>query len=813
MNGFEMLIETFLRRLVVIGRDHQGRVGASLLGIAGQGNGFFGGVGAGAGDHRNPAVGGLQAHVDHSPVFVMAEGRRFPGGAARHQAVGSLVDLPVDQAEEGILVDRLVLKRGDQGDQRSRKHAKLPCHSAPCRGAMNPATLPSEVGGGKPMRRGGAMVLAVVGGLLIFVLGSLGGGREAQAGILSASDLDLYRTAFHDAAAGQWSEAAKLAAGAKEPLPAKVIQWLDLARPQSGNSFAAITAFIRANPEWPNQAGLQRQAEAAMPLDLPAVEVRAWFAQHAPMSADGVGRYVDALVAGGTPAKAADVVRRFWVEAGFASVDEETGFRTRFKTQIRGVDDWARLDRLLWDHQSTAARRLLPLVDDGHRAVASARIALADDEPGVAELVKRVPVVLAGDSGLLYERLHWNRRKDNDGGALAILQDPPTQLGRPALWWAERNILVRRLMVQHDAAGAYRLVRAHGMTEGQPLAEAEFLAGFLALRALHQPSDAFAHFHRVYQAVATPMSLARGAYWCGQAAEALHDQAQAQRWYSAAARYPTMFYGQLAIAALGHDHPPVLPPEPAVSDSDLQGFNRLELVRVIRMLHEIDPHDEAGHVGLFLRRAIKDGKGAVQFALLARLADEAQRPDLAIAVAKQALLAGVTLTQLGYPVLPIPAAGGIESGLALAVIRQESTFNTTTISPVGARGLMQLMPATAQQVASKLGLHHDDGRLITDPNYNILLGTTYLGQLIGGYDGSYALAIAAYNAGSGRVRDWLNKFGDPRNGDLDSVDWVESIPIAETRNYVQRVLEALEVYRVRLGVAKADLTLTRDLAR
>ncbi len=676
---------------------------------------------------------------------------------------------------------------------------------------MNPATLPPEAGGGKPVRQGFVTVLA--GGLLAFMLGNLVGSSGVQAGILSTSDLDRYRMAFHDGAEGQWSEAARLAAGAKEPLPAKVIQWLDLARPQSGNSFAAITAFIRANPEWPNQTGLQRQAEAAMPLDLPAAEVRAWFAQHAPMSADGAGRYVEALVAGGTPAKAADVARRFWVEAGFVSVDEEAGFRTRFKAQIRAVDDWARLDRLLWDHQSTAVRRLLPLVDDGHRALASARIALADDEPGVAELVKRVPVVLAGDSGLLYERLHWNRRKDNDGGALAILRDPPAQLGRPALWWAERNILARRLMVQHDAAGAYRLVQAHGMTEGQPLAEAEFLAGFLALRALHQPSDAFAHFHRVYQAVATPMSLARGAYWCGRAAEALHDQAQAQRWYSAAARYPTMFYGQLAIAALGHDHPPVMPPEPVVSETDLQGFDRLELVRTIRMLHEIDPRDEAGHIGLFLRRVIKDGRGAVQFALLARLADEVQRPDLAITVAKQALLTGVTLTRLGYPVLPIPAAGGVESSLALAVIRQESTFNTTTISPVGARGLMQLMPATAQQVAGKLGLRHDDGRLITDPDYNILLGTTYLGQLIGGYGGSYALAIAAYNAGSGRVRDWLSKFGDPRNGDLDGVDWVESIPIAETRNYVQRVLEALEVYRVRLGVAKADLTLTRDLAR
>lgn len=657
-----------------------------------------------------------------------------------------------------------------------------------------------------------APAAAALAGLMM-VSGGSGSWGGAAAGVLSGTDLDLYRAAFHAAADEQWSEALKHAAEPKERLPAKVIQWLDLARPQSGNSFAAITAFIRANPGWPNQTGLERQAEATVPADLPAAEVRAWFAQHPPVSAEGIGRYADALAAVGEAGRAADVVRRFWSDGGFATVEEESGFRSRFKALVRGADDLARLDRLLWDHQSTAARRLLPLVDDGHRALALARIALAEDDPGLEAAVSRVPAALAGDSGLAYERLHWRRRKDNDDGALEILRNPPAQLGRPALWWTERNILARRLMARQDAAGAYRLVKAHGLTEGQPLAEAEFLAGFLALRALHQPSEAFAHFHRVYQAVATPMSLARGAYWCGQAAEALGDHHQARQWYTAAARYPTMFYGQLAVAALGSDHPPLLLPEPAVSEAEVTTFNRLELVRVIRLLHEIDSHDAAGHVGLFLRRLTKDSKGAAQLTLLARLSDEMQRPDQAIAVAKQALQAGASLVALGYPVLTIPPAGGIEPALALAVIRQESTFNPTTISSAGARGLMQLMPPTAQQVAGKLGLHHDDGRLISDPAYNILLGSSYLGQLIENYGGSYLLAVAAYNAGSGRVHDWLGKFGDPRGGVLDPVDWVEAIPIAETRNYVQRVLEALEVYRVRLGTASADRTLKRDLAR
>jgi soluble lytic murein transglycosylase len=682
---------------------------------------------------------------------------------------------------------------------------------------MNPATITAGAGGGKPgstVPRSRRPLAALVLAALVLAVGGAGDGRAATADSLSASDLNLYRAAFHHAATEQWSEARSEAAGATERLPAKVILWLDLVRPQSGNGFADISAFIRANPAWPNQTGLERQAEATMPADLSAVEVRGWFAQHAPVSAAGISRYAEALTAGGDGSRAAELVRRFWADANFVSVDDETGFRGRFGGLLRASDHLARLDRLLWDHQSTAARRLLPLVDPDHQALALARIALADDLPGPEAALARVPGSLTGDAGLAYERVHWRRHKGDDDAALEGLRNPPAQLGRPALWWTERNIEARRLMARQETAQAYHLVAAHGLTEGQPLAEAEFLAGWLALRVLHLPSEAFQHFHRVYQAVTTPMSRARGAYWCGRAAEALGDHHQARQWYAAAARFPTMFYGQLGAAALGGDHPPALPPEPAVSEADATGFNHRELVRVVRLLHEIDPADTGGHTGLFLRRLIKESEGAAQYALLARLAEEVRHPDLAIAVAKQALPTGTTLIAQGYPVLAVPPQGGVEPALALAVIRQESTFNTTTVSSAGARGLMQLMPPTAQQVAGKLGLPHDDVRLTADPGYNILLGTSYLRQLVDGYGGSYLLAVAAYNAGSGRVREWLDTAGDPRaGGGVDPLDWVESIPIAETRNYVQRVLEALEVYRVRLGKADGGLTLKQDLAR
>ena len=637
--------------------------------------------------------------------------------------------------------------------------------------------------------------------------------RPAAAGSLSDGDLDLYRAAFRHAESEHWEDAVRIAAEPRERLPGKVIRWMDLARPMSGNGFGDIAEFIRANPKWPNQTGLLRQAEATMPAEMPAAEVRGWFARHAPVSAAGMGRYADALGALGESVRAADLVRKFWIDNNFAVNDDETDFRRRFAAVLRPKEHLARLDRLLWDHQESAVRRLLSQVDDGHQALALARLALAGDEPGLDGALRKVPEALAGDPGLAYERLHWRRKKDNDAGALEILQSPPAELGRPALWWTERNILIRRVMEKRDYALAYRLARAHGQTDGQSLVEAEFLAGWLALRFLHQPSDAFDHFHRMDRAAATPMSKARGAYWCGRAAEALGDRKQAHEWYAAAARYPTMYYGQLATVALGNDHPPALPPPPPVSAADAAEFNRRELVRIVRLLHEIDPRDSAERAGLFLRRMTKDASTAAEYELLGRLADEVRRPDIGIFVAKQAFQAGVVLAGPGYPTIPLHAAATVEPGLLLSLIRQESTFNTNTVSSAGARGLMQLMPGTAQLVANRLGIRHVDARLTADPEYNVLLGATYIGHMIETWGGSYVLAVAAYNAGPTRVSDWLAKYGDPRSGDIEPVDWVESIPIAETRNYVQRVLEALQVYRARLGQGGGERTLKADLRR
>ncbi|MEI6560341.1 MAG: lytic transglycosylase domain-containing protein [Rhodospirillaceae bacterium] len=660
---------------------------------------------------------------------------------------------------------------------------------------------------GPPGRRSG-----IAGAVALAVVAILSG-APAFAGSVSDQDLALLRSAFRSVREEKFDAAVALAAKAEERIGAKVVRWLDLARPKSGHLHTEIAAFIEANPTWPNRKGLWRQAETTLPPEMPAVGVVAWFEQHPPVSALGLGRYADALAASGEADRAADLVRRFWVDLEFADDDDENDFRRRFAAILGPADHAARLERVLWDHKSSAARRLLPLVDAGHRAVAEARLALAGDEPGIAAVLNRVPDQLQNDPGLAYERLRWRREKRNYRGVLEILAHPPVALGRPALWWTERNFMARHLLEGHDPAAAYSLAAAHGQTEGQAYAEAEFLAGWLALRHLRRPADALGHFRRLYGAVTAPMSRARGAYWCGRAADALGDHAQAREWYGKAALFPTMFYGQLAAAALAPTRPPAIPAEPTVSREDAVHFARRGMVQAVRLLHEVDSADKADLIGVFLRALARDVAGPAEWAQLAQLALEVRRPDEAIAISKQALVAGVVLPVSGYPAVRVRGGGGVETGLVLAIIRQESTFNHRVVSSAGARGLMQMMPNTAARLARKLRLkgRPTEARLSEDDDYNLLLGTAEIQELIRSYRESYLLAIAAYNAGSGHVDAWLRKIGDPRTARVDPIDWIESIPFAETRNYVQRVLEALQVYRARSS--SVPRTLAIDLGQ
>ncbi len=627
--------------------------------------------------------------------------------------------------------------------------------------------------------------------------------------LLSAADRQIYRQAFALVEQQEWAAARALATGAGEQLPAKFIQWLDLIRPGPGRSFDEITGFMRDNPDWPGQVSLQEQGERAMPANLGTDETLVWFADREPVTIEGATALARALFAKGLKDQAIAMVRTAWATLPVSGTAEGP-FLAANAAYLRPEDHIARLDRLLWEGEAAAAERMMSLVDPAHRALATARIRLRQLDGGVDAAIERIPADLLRDPGLVYERARWRRQAGDDLGAAEILDPPPTGVARPDLMWRELENAARKALARGDISVAYRLAAAHGTTEGIVFADGEWFSGWVASRFLAEHRLGYDHFTRMYAGVGSAVSLARGAYWAGRAAEAMGDLALAQNWYRSAAENLSAYYGQLAAQRLGTLDGLGFKPAPEPTEAEIAAFNADEQIRLIRMLAELDQDDRCR--SFFSRLAEKTDSGAA-LRLLAELGRSIGRDDYMVAVAKVARTKGVEMLELLYPLRSLPAGGGPEDALVLAVIRQESAFALDAVSSAGARGLMQLMPATAKHVAGKIGSSYDEGRLTTDGDYNIGLGRAYLQELLDRYSGSYVLAIAAYNAGPQRVSEWLNEYGDPRGYGVDPVDWIETIPFGETRNYVQRVLENLQIYRYRMDGSVVALTLEQDLGR
>ncbi len=637
----------------------------------------------------------------------------------------------------------------------------------------------------------------------------------AVAGLLTAEDDRLSKFAFQAADAEKWSEVRRLAGRIKDPLAVKIFRWLDSSRPGTEASFEEIAGFMAKNPDWPGQSLLQRRAEEAMTAKTPDQAVITWFRARQPVSTDGGVRYGAALLASGDRGKARRVLRDVWINGDFSKRPEKDFYR-RYRRILSREDHIARLDRLLWDGRDWPVRRMLWKVNPDYRALAVARLFLRHRRGNVDTAITAVPEHLKKDPGLVYERLRWRRRKGRSLSARQLLDEPPEDLGRPAMWWLERALLARRALQQGHVSAAYRLAKNHGLKAGAGFADAEWLAGWIALRFLKDINVSKGHFLAMFEAVRYPVSRSRGAYWLARAAEAVNDAKSASKWYRVAASFPTAYYGQLAASWLGPGHGLVFPADPIPDQAQVKDFESHELTRATRIMGDLDQKDR---IGPFVRALSAVRKVPDWRFLTAALARLQGRPDLAIKVAKASTRDGRDLVESGYPALippPLADRSGkplIEVPLVLATIRQESAFNPLATSSMGARGLMQLMPRTARRTAGKLKLPYSRGRLTTDPDYNMILGQAYLAGLIKLYDGSYVLALAAYNAGPSKVRRWRRRNGDPRDYAIDIIDWIELIPFDETRDYIQRVMESLQIYRHRLADAQMALSLENDLRR
>ena len=605
------------------------------------------------------------------------------------------------------------------------------------------------------------------------------------------------RNALAAANAGRVAEAQGFATAA-DPMAAKLVTWIRL-QTRGQATGAEIAAWLEANPDWPLPGTLALRAEEALAVEPDDALVLRHYGRIAPRTLDGAQRYADALSRAGKGAEAATVLRAAWAEAPADAV-AEPGFLARNGAVLTPEDHWKRFDRLAFARDMAGAARVLPSLDPARQASGQARLALAADRSDAEALL---PPAASRDLGLMAEHARFLRRQERDGEAAAVwLAAEPRQADlspeAAKAVWTERQVLARKLVRLGQDRAAYRVAARHGQPgPSEARQEAEFLAGWIALRRLNEPSTAREHFFRVADGSTSVITRARAGYWEGRALLAGGDANAARERWQAAAGLPTAYYGQLASVALGEDaarqaqrvRAAASAPPPA---DQTALFVERELTRAVLTLSDLG---DTRRARVFLLRMEDLSPDAATRLLIARLGNSIGRPDHAVWIARRAGADGVTLLPEGWP-SPYPAPPeGPEPALVFAISRQESNFDPTAVSGSNARGVMQLLPTTAAEVARKAGLPHQYAWLTNDPGHNIRLGSRYLGDQLARFGGNPALAAAAYNAGPRRVDEWLGTYGDPSTGNPDLIDWIELIPFTETRNYVQRVVENMVVYR------------------
>lgn len=566
-------------------------------------------------------------------------------------------------------------------------------------------------------------------------------------------------------------------------------QWRYLRSSYATPSASELREFMNRHPEWPDMNLLQVRTEKAMFQGYASGEqISSWFASHPPIS--GYGKLLMARV---NHSKAQELTRQAWIQGDFDKDDENRILSDNIATLTR-ADHIARVERLLKEDRATVAERMLNRFGADDAALYRARIALIRRDHGVEKLVDNVPPSRMDNDGLLADRAWWREAKGLESGVMELLMRMRPSSAYAQKLWPLRAKYAREMLEQRRYGDAMALLDGMGTLEGAYLADALWLRGWVKLEFIREPAQALKLFDELDAAVNFPVSKSRAAYWAGRAAERAGNSTEASSWYEKAAHHTTTFYGQLAFAKVHPGAPLRFASAPSFSNDQVTKWKDTEAFQAAQSLTRMGEYQLSDTL---IRGMAEYARSDAETAALVAACQQQNMHYAQVRAAKLALQKNIVLLEQGWPMVHGGKTYDIELPLAYAISRQESEFNPDAQSPAGARGLMQLMPSTARLLARQLGVTFDLSRL-SDPNYNMQLGTHYLGNLINGFDDSYTLSIAAYNAGPGRSRQWTERFGRPGYDLNQSINWIEMIPFAETRNYVQRVLENLQVYRSRL---------------
>jgi soluble lytic murein transglycosylase len=663
--------------------------------------------------------------------------------------------------------------------------------------SLSPGTLRGATTATVPNPAGRANVTPPAPAMPAPLLRSTAALAMASSSATSPLDLAAVKQAVDLVGKSRSDEAANLESTISDPLARKLVEWLVLRSDDNTANFARYSAFIAANPSWPSIVTLRRRAEAVLwqERDDPSI-VLAFFKTEPPHTAKGRFALARALLSQGDSAGAHQAISDAWRGDSF-SADLEAQARDIFAGLITSDDDKARMDARLYAEDDDGGLRAAHHLDATQLAIAKARAAVINKAGNTKALLEAVPAAAQHDAGYIYSRAQFLRREDKiDEAGRWMISAPhdPAVLGDVDQWWVERRLLARKLLDLGNVKIAYEVANGAAPPNNENYrADQEFTAGWIALTYLREPAVALAHFAHIAEGVSNPITLSRGFYWQGRAAEAAGHDHDARTYYDSAARFPTAYYGQLARARLDLNEV-TLRPLPATS-ADLHG---LEVARVFEMLYAVDARDVVAAMAADLADKANDPAALTTLAEIAKQHDDARATLL---IGKIALGRGFPLEQYAFPDFGVPdfqpIGPDVERYVVYSIARQESAFNPKIVSAANAYGLMQVTPAAARDTAKRFNVTFDQRRLANDVTYNAQLGSAELGNDLEFFRGSYILAFVAYNAGRGRARDWIAQYGDPRDPKVDPIDWIERIPISETRYYVQRVLENMQVYRAR----------------
>jgi soluble lytic murein transglycosylase len=639
---------------------------------------------------------------------------------------------------------------------------------------------------------------------------------------MPTTPIEILRASLRAAERGDWSYVRATMASTSDARLRTFLLWRLATADSNPASFDELRQALDQLPFFPSRQNIRIRAEQRLALTTLTPLAKRTFLERreqgldnsGPISGEGKLELASVLFGLGEREQAKRYLADGWRNHRLDSASQ-AAYLARFGSELTSEDHDARVDFLLWTDRITQSKPLWPLMSETGRINAQRRVGI---EAGDTVTLTGVSL---DDRGIQYQRVRNLRQTNQRAEALALLTQIDSRgLPEPGqdLIWTERRNLLNEAIVTRDWQAAYRIASTHGYQRGERFADGEFVSGWVALRFLNQPTVALEHFKRLASAVRTPVSRARADYWLGRTAEVLDQPDVAQSHYRAAASFPTVYYGQLAAVklaeTLGQVAQLTLPPEKKATQQDRDRLNSRSMMAIITLLSDAGENQFFRQFALALDDEL-DTEGEHQ--ALSEYARAKDEPALSVRVAKAGLNRGILATEAAYPLMSIPRIigyGQIEDAYTLAITRQESEFNTRAVSSANARGLMQFLPATAASQARRMGLDHDTSWLISRPNHNVTLGSAHLFDLVNNFYGSYPMAAAAYNAGPGRPRQWVQTYGEFRETDLETaIDWVEKIPFSETRNYVQRVLENIQVYRARLNGGSAPISIADDLMR